>query len=83
MKEASSLARKAMAAVTASGWPRLSGLIGEIGADDAVRAVVLTGAGIRSFRMDSDIGEVDAYPEPWQFRNRRAGVGASGPLVAA
>lgn len=38
---------------------------------DDVRAVVLTGAGDRAFCVGSDIGEVDAYPDPWQFRNRR------------
>ncbi|MEI5675354.1 MULTISPECIES: enoyl-CoA hydratase/isomerase family protein [unclassified Nocardioides] len=36
-----------------------------------VRALVLTGAGERSFCVGSDIGEVDGYPDPWQFRNRR------------
>jgi enoyl-CoA hydratase/carnithine racemase len=50
---------------------RLFGLIGEIGTNDEVRAVVLTGAGPRSFCVGSDIAEVDAYPDPWQFRNRR------------
>lgn len=33
--------------------------------------MVLTGAGPRSFCVGSDVGEVDAYPDPWQFRNRR------------
>jgi enoyl-CoA hydratase/carnithine racemase len=50
---------------------RLFGLIGEIDSDDAVRAVVVIGAGPRSFCVGSDIAEVDAYPDPWQFRNRR------------
>ena len=27
--------------------------------------------GERAFCVGSDIGEVDAYPDPWQFRNRR------------
>jgi enoyl-CoA hydratase/carnithine racemase len=50
---------------------RLFGLIGQIGTNDEVRAAVLTGAGPRSFSVGSDVGEVDAYPDPWQFRNRR------------
>ncbi len=57
--------------VTTAMSQRLFGLIGEIGSDDAVRAVVLTGAGPRSFCVGSDIAEVDAYPDPWRFRNRR------------
>ena len=58
-------------AVTTAMSERLFGLIGEIGTNDEVRAVVLTGAGPRSFCVGSDIAEVDAYPDPWQFRNRR------------
>ncbi|MEV0400305.1 enoyl-CoA hydratase-related protein [Actinoallomurus sp. NPDC050550] len=39
--------------------------------DDArIRAVVLTGAGDRAFCVGSDIGELDAYATPWDFRNR-------------
>ena len=57
--------------VTTAMSERLFGLIGEIDSDDAVRAVVVTGAGPRSFCVGSDIAEVDAYPDPWQFRNRR------------
>lgn len=41
-----------------------------IDADPAVRAVVLTGAGDRAFCAGSDVGELDAYPTPWDFRNR-------------
>jgi enoyl-CoA hydratase/carnithine racemase len=58
-------------AVTTAMSERLFGLIGQIGTNDEVRAAVLTGAGPRSFSVGSDVGEVDAYPDPWQFRNRR------------
>ena len=39
--------------------------------DDAVRAVVLTGAGERAFCAGSDIRTLDTYATPWDFRNRR------------
>ncbi|MGV8882990.1 MAG: enoyl-CoA hydratase/isomerase family protein [Rhodoglobus sp.] len=38
--------------------------------DDAVRVVVLTGAGERSFCAGSDIRTLDKYATPWDFRNR-------------
>jgi enoyl-CoA hydratase/carnithine racemase len=38
---------------------------------DDVRAVVLTGAGTRSFCAGSDIHTLDSYATPWDFRNRR------------
>jgi len=37
---------------------------------DSVRAVVLTGAGERSFCAGSDIRQLDKYATPWDFRNR-------------
>lgn len=40
-------------------------------ADGHVRAVVLTGAGPKSFCAGSDIAELDTYETPWAFRNRR------------
>lgn len=39
--------------------------------NDTVRAVVLTGAGPKSFCAGSDIAELDTYDTPWAFRNRR------------
>lgn len=38
--------------------------------DDDVRAVILTGGGPKAFCAGSDIGELDSYSTPWQFRNR-------------
>jgi enoyl-CoA hydratase len=37
---------------------------------DTIRCVILTGAGERAFCAGSDIGELDTYETPWQFRNR-------------
>jgi enoyl-CoA hydratase/carnithine racemase len=37
---------------------------------DDVRVVVLTGAGDRAFCVGSDVGELDRYDTPWEFRNR-------------
>jgi enoyl-CoA hydratase len=37
---------------------------------DEVRVVVLTGAGERAFCAGSDIGELDSYDTPWNFRQR-------------
>jgi enoyl-CoA hydratase/carnithine racemase len=61
-------------AVTTAMSADLLGLVARIGAQDLaepVRVVVVTGAGERSFCVGSDIGEVDEYPDPWTFRNRR------------
>ncbi|MCS5723122.1 enoyl-CoA hydratase/isomerase family protein [Herbiconiux sp. CPCC 203407] len=49
------------ALVVASEWANES---------DAVRAVVLTGAGERAFCAGSDIRQLDTYATPWDFRNR-------------
>lgn len=38
--------------------------------DDAIRCVVLTGAGEKAFCAGSDIRELDRYDTPWNFRNR-------------
>lgn len=42
----------------------------ECNGSDDVRAVVLTGAGERSFSVGSDITALDSYETPWDFRNR-------------
>jgi enoyl-CoA hydratase/carnithine racemase len=41
-----------------------------INVDDAIRAVILTGAGEKAFCAGSDIGELDAYQTAWEFRGR-------------
>lgn len=38
--------------------------------DDAVRCVIITGAGERAFCAGSDIRDLDSYDTPWNFRNR-------------
>jgi len=37
---------------------------------DDVRCVIITGAGDKAFCAGSDIGALDNYDTPWQFRNR-------------
>ena len=38
--------------------------------DNEIRCVILTGAGDRAFCAGSDIGILDDYATPWDFRNR-------------
>jgi enoyl-CoA hydratase/carnithine racemase len=38
--------------------------------DDAIRCVIVTGAGEKSFCAGSDIAELDRYDIAWNFRNR-------------
>ncbi|MGH8876256.1 MAG: enoyl-CoA hydratase/isomerase family protein [Stackebrandtia sp.] len=49
---------------------RMNGLVYEINNDDAVRAVVLTGAGDRAFCAGSDLTDLEGYGTSWQYRNR-------------
>lgn len=53
--------------------PEMAGLlwdaVREINASDTLRAVILTGTG-KAFCAGSDIGELDRYETPWNFRNR-------------
>jgi enoyl-CoA hydratase/carnithine racemase len=58
-------------AVTKAMSADLLGLVERVGGDRDVRVLVITGAGERSFSVGSDIGEVGADPDPWEFRNRR------------
>jgi enoyl-CoA hydratase len=41
----------------------LSAAFAELGADDALRAVILTGAGAKAFAAGADIGELNALPD--------------------
>ncbi|MFN7000668.1 MAG: enoyl-CoA hydratase/isomerase family protein, partial [Elioraea tepidiphila] len=58
-----------------------------IDADDAIRAVLLRGAGTRAFCAGSDLNALAAYPDAWSFRNRvvyEAAIrGIRKPVVAA
>ena len=42
----------------------------EVNNDDAIHAVLLTGAGERAFCAGSDITDLDGYGTNWQYRNR-------------
>ncbi len=56
-------------------------------ADDAVRVVLLRGAGERAFCAGSDLNSLAAYPSTWHFRNRveyaAAIRGIRKPVIAA
>lgn len=57
-------------AVTTEMTAALWGYVARLNGDPGVRAVVLTGAGDRAFCAGSDVGGLDAYETPWDFRNR-------------
>jgi enoyl-CoA hydratase/carnithine racemase len=44
--------------------------VGDFNRDDAIRCVILTGAGEKAFSAGSDIRTLDAYDTAWNFRNR-------------
>ncbi len=73
--------------VTAAMAEGLQRLVGEINADDSVRAVVLTGEGDRAFSAGSDVHAMDAYGDTWSLRNRveynRALLELRKPMIAA
>jgi enoyl-CoA hydratase/carnithine racemase len=58
-----------------------------IDAEDAVRAVLLRGAGDRAFCAGMDLKAIEAFPTPWDFRHRPDYPGAvrgiRKPVVAA
>ena len=57
-------------AVTADMADALMATAEELNADDAIRCVILTGAGDRAFCAGSDIGGLGDSTTPWNFRNR-------------
>jgi enoyl-CoA hydratase/carnithine racemase len=57
-------------AVTAEMAAAIVAHVDRCNSDDAVRCVVLTGAGEKSFCAGSDIRELDRYDTAWNFRNR-------------
>ena len=58
-------------AITPEMSTALTQVLSAIDADDHCRVVVLTGAGERSFCVGSDIGSLQEYATPWDFRNRQ------------
>lgn len=58
-----------------------------IDADDALRAVLLRGAGEKAFCAGMDLRAIEAFPTPWDFRHRPDYPGAvrsiRKPVVAA
>jgi enoyl-CoA hydratase len=57
-------------AVTPEMIEAIIGHVARCNRDDAIRVVIVTGAGERSFCAGSDIRELDTYPTPWAFRSR-------------
>ena len=57
-------------AVTPAMSDTLVARIKEFNERSDVRILVLTGAGEKAFCAGSDIGELDTYGSPWEFRNR-------------
>ncbi|WP_088182885.1 enoyl-CoA hydratase/isomerase family protein [Sphingobium sp. Z007] len=45
--------------------------VSECNSSDAVRVLIVTGAGKKAFSAGSDIATLDAYATPWDFRNRQ------------
>ena len=59
-----------MNAMTPEMSAELARLCREVDTDEAVRVVVITGAGSRAFSAGSDMGSLAEKPAPWAFRNR-------------
>lgn len=57
-------------AVTPEMAATLEELCAQVDRDDAVRAVLISGAGERAFSAGSDLNSLAEYPTAWKFRNR-------------
>lgn len=57
-------------AVTMEMTDTIVAAVNECNKSDEIRCVIVTGAGDKAFCAGSDIGELDRYHTPWQFRNR-------------
>lgn len=57
-------------AVTPEMAATLEKLCARVDRDDAVRAVLIVGAGERAFSAGSDLNSLAEYPTAWKFRNR-------------
>ncbi len=57
-------------AVTPEMAAALEVLCTQVDRDDAVRAVLIVGAGERAFSAGSDLNSLAEYPTAWKFRNR-------------
>jgi enoyl-CoA hydratase/carnithine racemase len=57
--------------VTTAMSSELFAIVDRVATDDDIRVALVTGAGQRAFCVGSDVTEVDDYPDPWTFRNRR------------
>lgn len=57
-------------AMTAEMSAALQEVCAKVDRDDAVRVVLLKGAGDRAFSSGSDLNSLAAYPTPWKFRGR-------------
>lgn len=62
---------KLNAITTAMAW-RMKEICDVVNGDDAVRVVVLTGAGERAFCAGTDVTSLDDFATPWQLRRRPA-----------
>ncbi len=57
-------------AITPEMAAEIARICGAVDHDEAVRAVLVVGAGDRAFSAGSDLDSLAAYPSAWQFRNR-------------
>lgn len=74
-------------AITNAMAEQLAAHAGAINADDAIRAVLLRGAGEKAFCAGMDLRAIEAFPTAWAFRHRPDYPGAvrsiGKPVVAA